>query len=82
MLHALLPVHDDALGDHDVPEVLSIVVGDAEVLEGVATVAVRDLEREQSTVCSYGGVQSECGYHDAVLSTLLLLPSWSFSRHL
>ena len=38
-----LPVHDDAFGYHDVPEVCCIVTGDAEVLQAVSSVVVRDL---------------------------------------
>ena len=38
-----IPIHDDSFGDHDILQVTDIVAGDAEVLQAVATVVVRDL---------------------------------------
>ena len=43
-----VPVHDDALRQHDVPEVPCIVTRDAEILQGVATIVVWDLHTQQN----------------------------------
>lgn len=42
-----VPIHDDAPRDHDVPEISSIVFRDTKMLEGVATIVVRNLDTQE-----------------------------------